>query len=126
RAECAEPPITGVPGARLEVRFREDPASLSGSGVRRPPPRFRTIQVCSEKFRSAPRTACPLGSRLSVRQETLRCWVVTPGRKGKVRRDAPRVHYAARQRGLVAARGERTADAEVADHRALEPDEGLG
>src|SRR5215813_5016997 len=120
-----EPPITGVPGADWRSAFERIPLRSQGR-VYDGPPRFRTIQVCSEKFRSAPRTACPLGSRLSVRQETLRCWVVTPGRKGKVRREAPRVHYAARQRGLVAARGERTADAEVADHRALEPDEGLG
>src|SRR5215813_4051246 len=121
-----EPPITGVPGAQIGGPLSRGSRFALRVGC-------TTARLDSEQFRSVQKNsglpqglACPLGSRLSVRQETLRCWVVTPGRKGKVRREAPRVHYAARQRGLVAARGERTADAEVADHRALEPDEGLG
>src|SRR5262249_31137978 len=90
-------------------------------------PRFRTIQVCSEKFRPAPRT-CPSARWQAKRAlETLRLlrWSLL-GVRGKVRHETPQVHYAARQRGRVAARGKRAADAEAADHRVPEPDDGFG
>src|SRR5215468_3776836 len=106
--------------------FGGNPPLLSGLG-------HAAARLNSEQFRSAQKNsglpqglAHPLGSRLSVRQRPYGCWVVTPGVRGKVRHEAPRVHYAAWRRGRVAARGERTADAEVADHWVLEPEEGLG
>src|SRR5262245_6318146 len=52
------PPITGVPGAQIGGPLCGEPACALRVGSCGGPPRFRTIQVCSEKFRSAPRT-CP-------------------------------------------------------------------
>src|SRR5262249_43836574 len=101
------------------------PPLLSGAGR-------AAARLDSEQFRSAQKNsgppqglAHPLGSRLSVPQRPYGCWVVTPGVRGKVRHEAPRVHCAARQRRRVAARGERAADAEAADHRVPEPDDGF-
>src|SRR5262245_45549605 len=123
------PPITGVPHAQIGgplsagTRLRSQGRSCGG------PRRFRTIQVCSEKFRPAPRP-CPSARWQAERAaETLRGpaagWSLL-GVRGKVRHEAPRVHYTARQRGRVAARGERAANAEAANHRVPEPDDGFG
>src|SRR5262245_11106871 len=126
-AECAETADNWC-STRADWRsaFGGNPPALSGLG-------HAAARLDSEQFRSAQKNsglpqglAHPLGSRLSVRQRPYGCWVVTPGVRGKVRHEAPRVHCAARQRRRVATRGERAADAEAADHRGPEPDDGFG
>src|SRR5215831_2749772 len=101
----------------MRSTFRATPAARrSGSGreaAHLDLEQFRTIQVCPKDLpiRSVAGWACG-----------------GPTGRGKlhVRSEAAPVHHTGRWRGRVAARGERAADAEAADHRVLESHDGFG